>query len=144
MLDGADVIVGELLRGDVEHLEMLLVLLDKVANRLHEVGLAQSDAAMQEKGIVGPGRGLRDGQRGSMGEPVVLADDERGKSVPGIEAALGIGNGGRGEAERLFSHADRGSRRFRDFGGDRLGRLLGMEDDGHRFTQNAGRNGLQL
>jgi len=76
VLDGADVVVGELLGGDVENLEVLFVFLDEVADGLHQVGFAETDAAVEEERIVGARGGLGDGHGGGMGELVVHADDE--------------------------------------------------------------------
>jgi hypothetical protein len=49
---------------------------DVLADGLHEVGLAEADAAVDEEGIVSAGGRLGDGEGGGMGELVVHADDE--------------------------------------------------------------------
>ena len=39
-----------------------------VADRMHEMGLAQAHAAIEEEWVVGLGRSFRDGDRRRMGE----------------------------------------------------------------------------
>ena len=56
-----------------------------MADRVHQVGLAQTDAAVQKERIVGVRRGPGDGLRGGVGEPVGVADDELFKSIASIK-----------------------------------------------------------
>src|SRR6187455_1391358 len=53
VLNSVDEVVRELLAGDIEHPRALLLTCDVVADRLHEVGLAEADTAVNEEGIVG-------------------------------------------------------------------------------------------
>ena len=43
---------------------------DRVADGVHEVGLAQADAAVQEQRVVGVARALGDAQGGGVGQAV--------------------------------------------------------------------------
>jgi hypothetical protein len=68
-----------------------------LADGMHEVGFAETDAAIYKERVVGAGRGLGDSERGGVGELVVRADDEGGEGVAGIHPAgdhLGIGEAG--------------------------------------------------
>src|SRR5262245_17915844 len=53
---------------------------------LHQVRLAETDAAVNEKRIVGPGRGLRDGEACGVRDFVVRPDNERFERVSRIES----------------------------------------------------------
>ena len=86
VLDGADVVVGELFGGDVENLQVLFVLLDEMADGLHQVGLAEPHAAVQKQRIVRAGRSLRHRARRRRCKPVVLAHDKRIERAARIEA----------------------------------------------------------
>ena len=93
---------------------------------MHEVGLAQSDAAVDEQWVVRPGRGLGDGPAGGMGELVRRADDEGVEGVTGIQTG---GPPGRPSAAATGNSTSRG--RGRGIRGGRrehafLGRLLGV------------------
>ena len=57
----------------------------RVPDGVHQVGLAQTDAAVQEQRVVGVPRPLRDRQRGGMGEAIGRADDEVGERVARVE-----------------------------------------------------------
>ena len=65
-----------------------------VADRLHEVGLAQTRRAADEEGVVAVGGLVGDVEGGGMGELVRGADDEVLEGVEGIEVSdLGPGRG---------------------------------------------------
>ena len=51
-------------------------LTDQVADRVHQVRLAEADAAVDEQRVVGAARVLADLHRGRPGELVALAFDE--------------------------------------------------------------------
>jgi hypothetical protein len=51
--DGVDHLVEEAIRGDVGQLEMAIAGLDVVADRVHEVRFSETDAAVDEKRVVG-------------------------------------------------------------------------------------------
>src|SRR2546430_610322 len=56
-----------------------------VADGVHQVGLAQADAPVNEQRIVGPGGGFRHCHAGRMRELVTGADHETRKRVLGIQ-----------------------------------------------------------
>ncbi len=58
-----------------------------VADRVHQVGLAQTDAAVEKERIVGHGRRLGHRLRGGVGEPVRISDDEIVEGVARVEVA---------------------------------------------------------
>src|SRR6266513_2813690 len=66
VLDRVDELVDEQLTGDVEHLHVFPFRPDELADGLHEMGLAQTDAAINEKRIVRTRRRLRDSETGCM------------------------------------------------------------------------------
>jgi len=84
LLDGGDQLVGEVFAGDVEQPLFRVLLLHIVADGVHQVGLAQAHAAMDEQGVVGIGGGLGHGQGGGMSKAVVAAYHK------GIEGILGV------------------------------------------------------
>ncbi len=104
LADRLDELGGEVLRGHVDDLHVVHLVVDRVADGLDEVGLAESDAAVDEARVVRGARVARDGHRGVGGEAVVLADDEGIKRVLAFEALVralglafgrGVGGGGR-------------------------------------------------
>ena len=84
LADGADVAVAdgvdheahEFFRRDQDHPRVGIAREDEVADRLHEVGLAQADASVNKKRVVNLAGILRHGLRGCVREPVVGAHDE--------------------------------------------------------------------
>jgi hypothetical protein len=56
-----------------------------MADGVHEVGFAESYAAVHEKRIVGFGGQFRDGQRRGVSKPVGRPDDERIERVLGVQ-----------------------------------------------------------
>ncbi len=85
VLDGVDHLVGELLGGEIDDGAVGLTQLDLMADRLHEVGLAHTHAAIEEERIVGLAGSGGDGQSGGMGKLVSAADDEAAEGVARIE-----------------------------------------------------------
>lgn len=61
------------------------MLQNVMADRMHQVGLAQTDAPVQEQRVVCFGRRFRHRERCGMGEAVVRADDERIECIFGVE-----------------------------------------------------------
>jgi len=86
VLDGIDELVGEFLRREIHHLATGAALGDLLADGLHEMGLAETDAAIDEEGVISAGRRLGDSEGGGVGELVVGADDEGGEGVARIHA----------------------------------------------------------
>src|SRR4030095_832954 len=60
VLARVDELVDEQLTRDVDHLHIFLFRPDELADGLHEMGLAQTDAAVNKEGIIGTRRRLRD------------------------------------------------------------------------------------
>ena len=84
--DRVDELVGELLAGQIDHPRARLAAEQLVADGLHEVGLAETRAAVDEERIVTDAGFLRDRLAGGVGELAVIADDEAGEGVGRIEA----------------------------------------------------------
>ena len=84
--DRVDEVVGELLGADIEHPSAGVQAARVVANRVQQVGLAQSGAAVDEQRVVRLGRGLGDGDRGGVGEAVARTDDEGVEGVLRVQA----------------------------------------------------------
>ena len=63
VLDGGDQLVGEHLAGQIEHAHVREMILNEVADGVHQVRLAQADAAVEEQRVIGHARLLGDGQR---------------------------------------------------------------------------------
>ena len=85
--DGVDHLVDEAIGRDVEDVEALLAGQDVVADGVHQVRLAESDAAVDEERVVGLRGDLGDGAGGGVGELVRGADDEALEGVLGVEVA---------------------------------------------------------
>ncbi|MGC3992441.1 MAG: hypothetical protein QM796_22625 [Chthoniobacteraceae bacterium] len=123
VLNGVDELVGELLAGEVHHLGRLLMTVHILADRLDEVRLAQTHTAIHEERIVGLGRGLRDRERGGMGELVVRAHHEGLEGIArvhpvGGNRGLRLGRDDRLRGGRTFHQ--RHQFRLRLFGHDGL------------------------
>ena len=86
--DVVDEIVGERLRGDVEHLGTGMAAQNMVSDSVEEMGLAQTDAAVEKERIVGPGRCVGDRPCCGVRELAVLADDELPEGVAGMETRI--------------------------------------------------------
>src|SRR5436190_9349775 len=86
VLDRVDELVDEQLTGDVEHLHVFPFRPDELADGLHEMGLAETDAAVNEEGIIRTRRRLRDSETRCMRDFVVRPDNERFKCVPRIQS----------------------------------------------------------
>ena len=102
LLDAGDEVVGELLAGGVDDPLARVALHHGVADRVHQVGLAEADAAVQEERVVGLAGTLGDRQAGGMREAVGRADDEGAEGVAGVEvdaAALGRADAARLDAD---------------------------------------------
>ena len=118
VLDAVNVFVGELLGRDIGDARAFLVAGDVLADGVEQMRLAQADAAVKKKRVVGFAGRLGDGQGGGVGEIVVVADDKRFERVFGIEMDFAVvrrafvaGLGGSGWFGR------RGERRAREVPG---------------------------
>ena len=85
LLDRGDELVGELLARRVDDALARELGDDLVADGVHQVGLAEAHAAVQEERVVGVAGPLGDGQAGRVGEPVGRADDEVRERVARVE-----------------------------------------------------------
>ena len=86
LLDRGDELVRELLGRRVDDLLARELGDDLVADRVHQVGLAEADPAVQEERVVGVPGSLGDRQAGRVSQPVGRADDEVGEGVARVEA----------------------------------------------------------
>ncbi len=104
MLQGAHHVHDEAFGAHIEHLGIGIALEDGVAHRLHEMGLAQSDAAIDIQGVVGFPRVFCDLSGSRHRELIGFALDVGLKGESGIEpvavARLGDGRGGRRRRSR--------------------------------------------
>src|SRR5712691_11288195 len=85
-----DHLVGELFTGDVTDGRLWLTPPDLVPNGLHQVGLAHSDAAIQEERVVGLGGTLCHSLACRVRELIAAADHEGIKRVPRIQLCCPI------------------------------------------------------
>jgi len=74
--DGADDLIGELLRREVDNALPRKAVVDLVADRMHKVRLAKTDSAVEEQRVVAVARSLRDRLRGRMSKLRVVSDHE--------------------------------------------------------------------
>ena len=86
LLDAGDELVGELLAGRVDDALAREARQHLVADGVHQVGLAEAHAAVQEERVVGVAGSLGHGQAGGVGQTVGRADDEVAERVARVEA----------------------------------------------------------
>src|SRR5215472_9603889 len=86
VLDRVDELVDEQLTRHVDHLHGFPFRPDELTDGLHEMGLAQTDTAINKKGIVRARRCLRDSETRCMGDFVIRADNERVEGVSRVES----------------------------------------------------------
>ena len=86
MLQRLDHVADEAFGVDIGDARIGLARLDGVPDGMHQMGFAESDAAVDEERVVGGARVLPDLLRGGLGELVALADDEGLEGGVGIEA----------------------------------------------------------
>src|SRR5271155_498997 len=130
--NGGNHFVGKFFGADVGEAHGRVSALERVADGLHQVRLAQSHTAVEEKRIVGLRGLLSDSQGRGVRELVGSADDERIKGVARVQLIghrvkiqLGLRGGGRSESGRDGS--------FR-FGAHKIQMQLGLADfDQDRF-----------
>src|SRR5260370_21085083 len=77
--DGADDLIGELLRSEVDDALAREAVVHLMADRVHEVSLAETHASIEEKRVVAVAPCLGDGLGCGMGELRVVPDHERRK-----------------------------------------------------------------
>jgi hypothetical protein len=81
VLNRIDELIGELFASEVNDACILFHRKDVVADRLKQMGFPKAAAAVDEKRVVGSGRGIRHRLRSCMGELIVSPNDETIKSV---------------------------------------------------------------
>src|SRR6478736_9525752 len=86
VLDRVDELVDEQLTREVDHLHVLPFRPDELADGLHQVSLAQTDAAIDEERIVRTRRRLRDSKTGCVRDFIVRTDNERFEGVSRVES----------------------------------------------------------
>ena len=91
VLNSINVFVCEFFGGEIGHARALFVADDVLADGMEQMGLAQADAAVEEERIVGFAGHLCDGEGCRVGKIVVVADNERFKSVFGIKVQIAAG-----------------------------------------------------
>ena len=118
VLQRAHHVADETLRVHVGDACFRIALLDEVRDRVHQMRLAQADAAIEEQRVVGAAGVLGDLARRGLGELIALALDEGGEGKFAIEAgadhqAVGAacargqhGHGRRRAAQRVAARAD--------------------------------------
>ena len=98
--DGVDHLVDEAVRGDVEEVQLPVARLDVVADRVHQVGLAEPHAAVDEERVVGLDGDLGHRARGGVRELVRGADHEALERVLRVEREARRGSRSRGSPRR--------------------------------------------
>ena len=91
--DGFDELVGEGLAGHVQDPGGGIVLLHRVADGVHQVGLSKAHASIEEQGVIGMAGGLGHRLGGGVGYPVGVAHHEGIEGIPGVQ---GVDAGGSG------------------------------------------------
>src|SRR2546421_427663 len=86
VLNRVDELFYEELARKINHFRFLLFRNHVLADRLHQVLFAKTDAAVNEKRVVSARRRLRDGKRGGVRDFVVRSDNERFESIARIES----------------------------------------------------------
>src|ERR1051326_8422290 len=84
VLDRVDELVDEQLARKINDLRVFLFRDHVLADRLHEMRLAETDAAINEKRVVSARRRLRDRETRRVRDLVVRPNDERFESVARI------------------------------------------------------------
>src|SRR6478735_3344010 len=79
--DGVDHLVHEPLRRDVGQLQRAQMIQYVMPDRMHQMGLAESDSAVDVQRVVGPRRGFGDGPARRVRELIRWPDDEGVKGI---------------------------------------------------------------
>ena len=95
-----DELVGEFLGGDILHPFVGVLFQHRVTDGVHQMGLAQAGAAVDEQGIVGTAGAGGYGHGRRVGELVGFAHHEGVEGVAGVEG--GVRGGGSGIASYTF------------------------------------------
>src|SRR5436190_5060618 len=89
VLDRVDELVDEEFARDVDHFHVFLLRPGALTDGLHQMGLAETDAAINEQRVVCARRRLRNSETRCMCNFVVRTDDERLECVPWVESRHG-------------------------------------------------------
>ena len=97
VLDGVDELVGERLAGHIHDLGRFALAENGVPDGVHEMGLAQTHASVNEERIVGARGRIGDGLARRLGELIVRSHDKGVETIARVEAAhsgeLGLARG---------------------------------------------------
>src|SRR4051812_38789912 len=135
VLNRIDEIVNEYLAREVHHFRALFLRPDVLADRLHQVRLAETDAAVDEERVVSASRGLRDRETRGVRNLVVRADDKRIESVTRIQSESAAFAAGR----RSFGFGLRRLRAFRRHF-DHAAAIICRHRELHRARRTEGRD----
>src|SRR5260370_28305261 len=80
-----DKLIDDQFAGEIHDFRILLLRPNVLANGLHQMRLAETDAAVNEERVVGARRRLRDRKAGGVRNLVVRADHKRFERVSRIE-----------------------------------------------------------
>ena len=133
-VERAEEVVREGLGGRVADGRAAAVGGDVVRDRVQEVRLAEPGRPADEERVVGEAGQLGDGERGGVGEPVGVADDELLERVARVEGSAGPGRARALAGARSPWPAARVGRR------DELDARLGPEHRGRAGLRAAGRS----
>ncbi|MBT9161006.1 MAG: hypothetical protein DDT26_02303 [Dehalococcoidia bacterium] len=84
--DAGDEVVGELFRGGIDHL--LIILQNELLYGMQQVGLPQPHPAIDEQRVINAPRVFRHPQSGGVGQPIAAPHDERGEGIFGVERVV--------------------------------------------------------
>src|SRR5438067_5127287 len=89
VLNGVDKFIDKNFARKIHHARRLLFTPDILTDRLHQVGLAQTDAAINKERVVSARRCLRNSQTGGMRDLVIGPNDERIECISWVETEGG-------------------------------------------------------
>src|SRR4026209_2079231 len=89
VLDRVAELIDEQFTGDINHLFVFLLGPTVLADGLHQVGLAETDTAINEQRVVRARGRLRHGKSRGMRNFIVRTDHERFERVPWVEPRHG-------------------------------------------------------
>src|SRR5450756_1351871 len=81
ILYGVDQFICKLFRRSIEHFRIWILVEDVMSDCMHQMGLPQTDAAVNEQGIVRERGSFGNGQRGCVGQLVAASLDVSFKGI---------------------------------------------------------------
>src|SRR5205823_9662039 len=94
LLNWVDEFVYENLTREVHHFPGFLFVPNILTDRLHQVGFAQSDSAIDKEWVIGASRRLRHGQARRMRDLIVRTDNEGLEGIARVQAHAGTDGAG--------------------------------------------------